>query len=393
MNAAPPPFNVEKTQELATNAIARRDFDFAQSLLTALAENDPLNVVRWINLAAIHRVGGRLESALEALDKGLKVAPRDFFALLMRASILDRQGHRSGPEAYGFALAQQPVGLELDPPTQHAVQRAKLVHQKYTESLREHLHMRMYAAQSDCTASEKSKLAAFVDDSLRLRKRFHQEPLQFYYPGLPSIAFYERSLFPWLPDFEACARAISEDLHTIVGEGLDGFIPYVDYDESLPLDQWKGLNRNPDWGAFHLIKGGRVIDNNASRCPQTMSALALLPQPNVPELGPAALFSALKPQTHIPPHHGISNTRLLVHLPLIVPEHCGFRVGNEVRSWNVGSAFVFDDTIEHEAWNKSDQIRIVLIADIWSPFLSASERNAIAACMGAVGLFPAEAVL
>ena len=393
MSDTPPPFNVEKTQELATNAIARRDFDFAQSLLSVLAEHEPLNVIRWINLAAVHRVGGRFGAALEALDKGLTAAPRDFFALLMRASILDRQGDRSGPEAYGIALAQEPVGVELDLPTQHAVQRAKLVHKKYLESLREHLHICMRAAQSDCTASEKSKLAAFVDDSLRLRKRFHQEPLQFYYPGLPSITFYERSFFPWLQDFEECSRAISEDLHNIVGKDLDGFIPYVDYDESLPLDQWKELNRNPDWGAFHLIKGGKVIDSNARRCPRTMSALALLPQPNVPELGPAALFSALKPHTHIPPHHGISNTRLLVHLPLIVPEQCGFRVGNETRSWNAGSAFVFDDTIEHEAWNKSDQIRIILIADVWSPFLTASEKNAIAACMGAVGHFPAEAVL
>ena len=89
------------------------------------------------------------------------------------------------------------------------------------------------------------------------------------------------------------------------------------------------------------------------------------------------MFSVLQPKTRIPPHTGVSNTRLVVHLALVVPPRCGFRVGNETREWRAGHAWVFDDTIEHEAWNDSDLTRTVLIFDIWSPFLSEMERELV----------------
>ncbi len=62
---------------------------------------------------------------------------------------------------------------------------------------------------------------------------------------------------------------------------------------------------------------------------------------------------------------------------------CRFRVGAETRFWQRGEAFVFDDTIEHEALNPSDQLRIVFIFDVWHPDLSAVERDAVAALIAA----------
>jgi aspartyl/asparaginyl beta-hydroxylase (cupin superfamily) len=108
------------------------------------------------------------------------------------------------------------------------------------------------------------------------------------------------------------------------------------------------------------------------------------------------LFSALTPHTRIPPHTGVANFRLLVHLPLILPPGCGFRVGGETREWKFGEAWVFDDTIEHEAWNNSDELRVIMICDVWSPLLSDSEREAIAAVIEArdryTGEVPADAI-
>ena len=72
------------------------------------------------------------------------------------------------------------------------------------------------------------------------------------------------------------------------------------------------------------------------------------------------------------------------HLPLVVPPHCGFRVGNEVRAWEVGKLLIFDDTIEHEAWNNSAEDRIVLIFDIWRPELTEDERRAVTAIFEAI---------
>jgi aspartate beta-hydroxylase len=72
---------------------------------------------------------------------------------------------------------------------------------------------------------------------------------------------------------------------------------------------------------------------------------------------------------------------------LIVPPGCGFRVGSEVREWQPGTALVFDDTIEHEAWNDSDEQRVVMIFDIWNPFLTPAERDLMSAATSAIAEF------
>jgi aspartyl/asparaginyl beta-hydroxylase (cupin superfamily) len=110
-----------------------------------------------------------------------------------------------------------------------------------------------------------------------------------------------------------------------------------------------------------------------------MEALSRADQAAIPGFGPNAMFSLLAPRTRIPPHTGVANTRLVCHLPLIVPEGCWFRVGAETRPWVEGEPFVFDDTMEHEAANDSDALRVVLIFDIWHPDLSSAERDAVAA--------------
>jgi aspartyl/asparaginyl beta-hydroxylase (cupin superfamily) len=74
----------------------------------------------------------------------------------------------------------------------------------------------------------------------------------------------------------------------------------------------------------------------------------------------------------------VTNTRAIIHLPLVVPSGCRFRVGGETREWREGEAFAFDDTIEHEAWNNSDEPRVVLILDVWNPHLTLVEQELLA---------------
>ena len=145
----------------------------------------------------------------------------------------------------------------------------------------------------------------------------------------------------------------------------------------MPLDQWAELNHSPRWNAFHILKDGAPVHENAARCAATLAAMEAAPTPTLQGRSPAAMYSVLQPKTRIPPHTGVSNTRLVVHLALVVPPGCGFRVGNETREWRTGEAWVFDDTIEHEAWNDGDRTRTVLIFDIWSPFLTANEKALI----------------
>ena len=134
---------------------------------------------------------------------------------------------------------------------------------------------------------------------------------------------------------------------------------------------------HPDWSACYLWKNGEVVAENAARCPRTMAALANAPISQISNRAPSILFSLLRPGAHIPAHNGLINTRLICHLPLIVPDKCRFRVGNETREWVEGKAWCFDDTIEHEAWNDSDQTRVILLFEIWRPELTMRERELV----------------
>ena len=127
----------------------------------------------------------------------------------------------------------------------------------------------------------------------------------------------------------------------------------------------------------------KLIDN-AARCPKTMEALREVPLAHVANRSPSILFSLLKPGARIPPHNGLVNTRSICHLPLIVPGQCTFRVGNSVRDWAEGRAWLFDDTIEHEAWNRTDQTRVILLFDVWRPELSDEERALVTALFEAI---------
>jgi aspartyl/asparaginyl beta-hydroxylase (cupin superfamily) len=113
----------------------------------------------------------------------------------------------------------------------------------------------------------------------------------------------------------------------------------------------------------------------------------MLEKPPIPRIrgrSPMALISILRPGTHIPPHNGMLNTRLICHIPLVVPPRCRLRVGAETRDVVEGKAMIFDDTIEHEAWNDGDSARAVLLFEIWRPEIKEDEKVALTAMFEAV---------
>ena len=201
--------------------------------------------------------------------------------------------------------------------------------------------------------------------------------MQLHVPRLPAIPFFDRSHFPWFEQLEAQTETIREELSVLLAEGLPGFAPYIDYDPGTPENQFKDLNRSDRWSSLWLWRDGKRQEAAIERCPRTAAVLEQLPLADQPGFAPTAVFSALAPRTRIPPHTGSTNARLLVHLPLILPGPAGFRVGNDTREWTIGEAWAFDDTIEHEAWNDSDETRVIMIFDIWNPLLSAAERELI----------------
>ena len=224
-------------------------------------------------------------------------------------------------------------------------------------------------------------------DMLTGKREIHlQRPSVFYYPYLTQRQFFEREEFDWVPAFEAAAGDIKAELLALIEEGAD-FRPYVEAEKDRPHRDFHGLLDSPEWTALYLWKDGALVEENAARLPKTIAALEQVPLTRIGARTPNVLFSRLLPGAHIPPHHGMLNSRLICHLPLIVPPGCWLRVGNETRVWEEGKLLIFDDSMEHEAKNPSGETRIILLFDIWRPELSEEERQAISSIFAAIDRF------
>jgi aspartyl/asparaginyl beta-hydroxylase (cupin superfamily) len=368
----------------ADRASAAQDFGRAQSLLRQAADATPNDASIFLRLAGVSRAAGQLPAALAAVHQALTIAPLDFTALLMRASLLERMADPAAGEAWGHALAQRPIG-QLPPQIASVVAEGERRHAAWIDEREQRLQAGMAEAEARADDEQRRRIARFRSNVLRRTRAYHSEPTHFHFPELAEAEFHPRRRFEWLHELEAATDVIAAELEAVMAAERTELVPYIEYPDHLPLAQWKELNRNPDWTAIHLMQKGHRIEANARHCPQTIALLERWPQPAIAGASPNAMFSLLAPQTHIPPHVGVSNARLVCHLPLVVPEGCWFRVGGETREWRRGEAFVFDDTIEHEAMNPTDQLRIVFIFDIWHPDLGEVEREAVAALFAADG--------
>lgn len=369
----------------ADKAAAARDLARAAALLEQAAALSPEDLTLWMRIAAIRRASGKFGQALEAVHSALALSPRDFTALLMRASLLRRLGDPAAGEAWGHALAQKPGG-DLPPQLESVVREAEEHYEEWRTAKEAAFKAAMASAEAGANDEELKRIDRFRTNALRRTRPYHSEPTDFQFPALTEREFHPRRLFPWIEQVEAATGEIAAEMRQVMAAERAELVPYVQFDEHVPMDQWRPLNQNRDWTAIHLTRHGSLIEANARHCPRTMAVLGHVPQPDIPGASPNAMFSLLAPNTTIPPHVGISNTRLVCHLPLVVPEGCWFRVGAETRPWIAGEAFVFDDTIEHEAANPSDELRVVLIFDVWHPDLSAVERDAVAALISTTGV-------
>jgi aspartyl/asparaginyl beta-hydroxylase (cupin superfamily) len=382
--AVPP--EAEATARAAMAALQRGEADEARRLLLGL---EAAGVAPpWFLLAQACRHAGDPEGEVRALDRMLEAQPRHAGALIMRGDCHVRAGDRRAAGAfYQAALKAAAGGPPPSPLLAQELRRAERAAAEISSHFSAHLEERLAALAAGASGRVRDAV-----DIMRGEKRVYlQQPTSFYFPGLPQIEYYRAEDFHWLRAVEAETDAIREELIAVMAD--DGaFTPYVEADPNRPpaLDRMLG---DPSWSAFHLFREGEPHPDNAPRCPRTMAALAEAPLPRIKGRSPMALFSLLRPGAHIAPHNGLLNTRLICHLPLIVPPDCALRVGNQVRQWEQGRVLVFDDSIEHEAWNRSGETRVILLFEIWRPELSEGEREALTALFEAItdfGILPPE---
>ncbi|WEK57046.1 MAG: aspartyl/asparaginyl beta-hydroxylase domain-containing protein [Candidatus Brevundimonas phytovorans] len=318
-----------------------------------------------------------------AADALLRLHPREPRALVLKGDALAGQGdHRSAMTFYGAALAHGRL-IDSPPPDLRAeLDRAARAQaegvKRFEQGLRDGLQARGFDP-----ASSSTRFAASLDLMTGRRRLYYQQPKFYMLPGLPQIEFQSRETISWLAEVETAAPAIRAELDAVLAEPAL-FAPYVEDRANRPKNDQAGMLDNAAWSAVFLWKDGAEVPEVAARCPETMKALAAAPLCRIPGRSPSILFSKLQAGAKIPPHHGLINTRLICHLPLIAPPGSHFRVGGEEREWREGQAWAFDDTIEHEAWNASGQDRTILIFDVWKPEITAEEQDLIRALFAVI---------
>ncbi|MBV9343675.1 MAG: aspartyl/asparaginyl beta-hydroxylase domain-containing protein [Gammaproteobacteria bacterium] len=372
--------------ELGLRMMQRGEAARARELFQRATQADPQHPSLWSNLAASLSQLNLPDEEMAAIERALALEPRHLASLLQKAQLIEARGDaRNAALAYRNALATIPPGATPPAEVQPLLERARVVVASDEAALIDALEARLAPLRSAGAASRRADRC--IEQLTGRRRRYDPQPTFMYFPELPTIEFFERQDFPWLGAIEAQTDAIREELTAVMVTDRAGLEPYIAYPEGLPLDQWRELNKSRRWSAYFLWNQGVALPAHQARCPRTMAALAAAPRCEVANRAPTAFFSILDAGTHIPPHSGVTNTRLTVHVPLIVPPDCGLRVGSETRGWVPGEGFVFDDTIEHEAWNRSDSPRAVLIFDIWNPLLSAAERELVRAATEAYGAY------
>jgi aspartyl/asparaginyl beta-hydroxylase (cupin superfamily) len=376
-----------RTRELvqrAERALGARDGRSALELLRQADALAPGDIDVKMQLALALRATGDLEGALGVLDQALALDPYHLLALLSKGWLLEKLGHGfAAAEVYRNALKIAPPEDQLPAALKPTVERARAAVKEETDRLEAHLLERTRALRAGHEGERLDRFDLALQAFVGKARVYAPDPALLHFPKLPAEEYYPRELFPWLPELEAATDVIRDELLVVMREELEEMEPYIQYPAGVPVNQWVELNHSPRWNSYFLWRDGEKHQAHCERCPRTAAVLESLPMLDQPGFGPTAIFSVLAPHTTIPPHTGSANTRLVVHLPLILPGDCRFRVGNDVREWKMGEAWVFDDTIEHEAWNDSDKTRVVLIFDTWNPYLSAAERELVAAMMSA----------
>lgn len=379
------PSHVQALFSLGVHAYQRADFAKAVEFLHSAQQAAPRDPMIPLTMSVVYRDAQQPELEWAALIESLSIDPYFLPALLSKGEALVHRGQpRAAAAVFRDVLKVAPPEPQWSPALQRRLVRARDAVQQDSSALAAYLHQHVVAEQAILETPLRSRWDEAISIFAGQSKPYRSECSQLHVPRLPALGFYENALFPWIEELQAQTAAIKAELEQLLAERQDDFTPYIAYKPGDPVNQWRALNHSRAWSSLHLWAHGAPVQVNVNRCPRTAEALSKIEAVQIAGLCPNAMFSALAPRTVIPPHTGETNARLVAHLPLIVPPHCTFRVGHEWRTWRQGEVLVFDDTIEHEARNDSDELRVVLIFDVWNPLLSHAERAMVSALSSAM---------
>jgi aspartate beta-hydroxylase len=218
-----------------------------------------------------------------------------------------------------------------------------------------------------------------------------QAPKFLYFPGLPDAGFHDPHGHPWAATLAANWPAIRDEALAVIAEG-SRVQPFLEFKPGDRREDYVagpgGGDGGPAWDAYFFWRHGQRFDEHHARCPVTSGLLESIELCRIEQQAPEICFSVLRPGSHIQPHHGTTNTRLVMHLPLVVPPDCALNLPDVgTHAWREGEPMLFDDTFLHEAWNRSTGTRTILLMDCWNPHLTPPERSALKALVEAIDGF------
>ena len=376
------PNAVEALNVCGVKSLRERQHDRAVELLERAVEVAPGDPISQHNLGRAYEAAGRVHDAIDALTHAVRLRPVYHVARVRLAALLEARGDRERAVLqYARALEDaQQQGRWLDasgtpPSLRPLVERAVNTVRAHRAAALGALLARLEQAYG---REAMARIAAGVRIYLKQQTPEYPDPRQqptfFYVPGLPATPYFDRGLFPWIDGFEAQTDAIRAELLELLPSARGSERVFTS--DELEQRNLRSEAGPASWTGFYFYRHGEPRADNRARCPSTTAAIDRLPLSSVPGHGPEVLYSVFKPGTHLLPHRGVTNTRVVGHLPLVVPADCALKVGGELHEWQEGRVVVFDDTYEHEAWNRSDRTRVVLIFDLWNPHLSEAERAA-----------------
>lgn len=371
---------------LGIHALQKRDFVNAAVLIDEACQTAPHDPFMWLTLSRAKLGLGDDGGESAAIERALAADPYFVPGLLAKAQRLRRIGGNAAGAAFYFRTAVRIAGPQEHWPEmlRQQLAEAREIADAQSRATHRHLGEAIAPLMSSLSRAQRERWREAASVMAGVTEPYRQHANQLYVPRLPAIPFYERELFPWAGELEAKTGVIREELRAALADEQKDFEPYIALRPGQPVDQWRELNHSARWRHYGLWRNGAPDEAHLARCPETRRALEAVDMAEIGGLCPNAMFSALAPHTEIPPHTGETNARLVVHLPLIVPERCSYRVGFEHRTWTEGELLIFDDTIEHTARNDSDQLRIILIFDVWNPLLCVEEREVVRALAAAM---------
>ena len=365
---------------LGIHALQRGDAATAIRYLSEACEVAPADLFALMTLARARQAAGDPAGELDAISRALVVDAYYLPGLLAKANFTERHGRAADAAfAYRNALIVAPPKERWPDVLRQQLEHAEQVVARHQQSFARFLDEALAAKLAALSPQEHERWRESMSIMTGATKPYLSDSNQLTVPRLPAIPFFDKAMFPWAGQIESQTEVIRTELMAALEADRERFAPYIAYKPGDPVNQWQELNHSLRWSTYQLWRAGAPDPEGQARCPQTTAALRAVEMADIAGLCPNAMFSALAPRTRIPPHHGETNARLVVHLPLIVPENCSYRVGFEWRKWEVGKLLIFDDTIEHEARNDSDELRVVLIFDVWNPLISAAERDMVRA--------------